>query len=227
MIVTIDGYVATGKGTTAKLVAKALGYVYMDTGSMYRAVALYLMRQHVDWTDQETMTQLALETTMSYVYNDTNDHYDIVMNGENVEDFIRNTEVSSKIPYFTFISRIRQHLVKQQQNIGHSAQPWLVADGRDQWTVVFPDAPLKVFMTCDVDTRVTRRYDQLISRWLPADRNAIRADIIARDDADYLGPRAACRQASDAYVLDTSRRTIDEQVSIVLEWFNNLPYTSS
>lgn len=227
MIITIDGYVATGKGTTAKLVAKALGYVYMDTGSMYRATALHLMRNQVDRLDQEAMTQLALETNMSYVYNETNDNYDIVMNGENVEGLIRSTDVSNKIPYFTFIARVRQHLVKQQQRIGHAAQPWLVADWRDQWTVVFPDAPLKVFMTCDVETRVTRRYEQLISKWLPADRNTIRADIIARDDADYLGPRAACRQASDAYVLDTSHRTIDEQVSIVLDWFNNLTHTSS
>jgi len=123
MIITIDGYVATGKGTTAKLVAKALGYVYMDTGSMYRATALHLMRNQVDRLDQEAMTQLALETNMSYVYNETNDNYDIVMNGENVEGLIRSTDVSNKIPYFTFIARVRQHLVKQQQRIGHAAQP--------------------------------------------------------------------------------------------------------
>jgi len=123
MIITIDGYVATGKGTTAKLVAKALQYVYMDTGSMYRAVALYLLRHRVDWTDQKAMTNLALETTMSYSYNESVGHYDIIMNGENVERLIRDTEVSNKIPYFTFIKPIRQHLVLQQQSIGYVAQP--------------------------------------------------------------------------------------------------------
>ena len=210
IIIAIDGYVATGKWTTAMGLAKKLWYTYLDTGAMYRAVALYAMRHGLlDAPESEKQTMLS-QITLCFQYNPDTDHNDIILNGENIEQEIRLTSLSSKMKPIVVSPSVRSWLGEEQRRIG---QWWgIVVDGRDMGTVVFPDAELKLFLTGNVDIRAQRRYDQIKARWQDVTMENIYHDIAIRDQTDYLGSEAVNRKADDAIEIDTSILTIDEQI---------------
>lgn len=210
IIIAIDGYVATGKWTTAMGLAKKLWYTYLDTGAMYRAVAVYAMRHgllHAPESEKQTMLS---QITLSFQYNYDTDHNDIILNGENIEQEIRLTSLSSQMKPIVVSPSVRFWLGEEQRRIG---QWWgIVVDGRDMGTVVFPDAELKLFLTGNVDIRAQRRYDQTKARWQNVTMEDIYHDIALRDQTDYLGSKAVNRKADDAIEIDTSILTIDEQI---------------
>jgi len=213
--IAIDGYVWTGKGTTAQGVADALGYLYLDTGAMYRAVTLYAKRHNLlDASDKEKVAMMeAIE--LEFQYNAATKHYDMILNDENVEKEIRNTSLAMDTLKITDVQWVREVLVQRQKIYGEFGG--IVADGRDMGTVVFPNAEVKIFLICDLDTRVERRFAQLEKQWLLADKDKIRAEIKARDDNDYLGTQPINKKADDAIVIDTSHCTIQDQIQKILD----------
>ncbi len=215
LTIAIDGYVWTGKGTTAQGVADALGYLYLDTGAMYRAVTLYAKRHNLlDASDKEKIAMMdAID--LAFAYNQETKHYDMLLNGENVEKEIRNTSLAMDTLKITGVQWVREVLVQRQKIYGEFGG--IVADGRDMGTVVFPNAEVKIFLTCDLDTRVTRRYAQLEKQWLLADKDKIRIEILSRDTNDYLWENAINKKADDAMVIDTSNCTIQEQIRQILD----------
>jgi len=215
LTIAIDGYVGTGKGTTAQGVADALWYLYLDTGAMYRAVTLYAKRHNLlDASDKEKIAMMeAIE--LAFDYNQETKHYDILLNGENVEKEIRNTSLAMDTLKITGIQWVREVLVQRQKIYGEFGG--IVADGRDMGTVVFPNAELKIFLTCDLDTRVERRYNQLEKQGLLADKDKIHIEILSRDTNDYLWTNAINKKAEDAIVIDTSNCSIQEQIQKILD----------
>lgn len=214
-IIAIDGYVGTGKGTVGKWVAKALGFVYLDTGSMYRAVTLYAMRHElIDASDAEKIAMMA-DISLSYRYNDQTDNFDMYLHDENIEKEIRATVVWLNLPKIVPLQWIRDILVTLQRSLAKTW--WVVMDGRDIGTVVFPDADVKLFLICDLETRVERRYKQLVEQWHIADKDTIRTEITLRDNTDYLGPNAVNKKADDATVIDTTRYTIQQYIDEIVE----------
>jgi cytidylate kinase len=214
LIIAIDGYVATGKGTTAKGVAKALWYTYLDTGAMYRAVTLYVVRQWLIDASKEEKIALMDHIELEFSYNTKTDTFDMILNGENVEKEIRKISLAENLHKIITIPEIRQKLVALQQNYGKDG--WVVVDGRDIWTVVFPQADLKIFLVCDLEVRVLRRMQQLAAMDLPADEEKIRQDISVRDQTDYLGEHAVNKMADDAIMIDTSHITIHTQIEKIV-----------
>jgi cytidylate kinase len=212
--IAIDGYVWTGKGTTAQGVADALGYLYLDTGAMYRAVTLYAKRHNLlDASDKEKVAMMdAID--LAFAYNQDTKHYDMLLNGENVEKEIRNTSLAMDTLKITGVQWVREVLVQRQKIYGEFGG--IVADGRDMGTVVFPNAEVKIFLTCDLDTRVERRFAQLERQWLLADKDKIRIEILSRDTNDYLWTNAINKKADDAIVIDTTHCTIQEQIEQIL-----------
>lgn len=214
-VIAIDGYVATGKGTTAQGVAKVLWYMYLDTGAMYRAVTLYAIQHNLLESSEEEKVQMMSQIQLSFHYNNTTDHADIYLNGENVESRIRDTWLSLSMKPIVTSPAVRTVLVEMQRNIG--TQGWIVADGRDMGTVVFPEADLKIFLICDAEIRAQRRFHQLDLQGKHPDLDDIVRDIQMRDQTDYLWPDAVNYQAKDAIIIDTSVMTIDGQIQAVVE----------
>jgi len=156
IIITIDGWSSCGKSTLAKQLAKALGYIYVDSGAMYRAVTLYFLRNHIDWTDVSAVRHALKEISLQFIYNPKSEQSEIYLNGENVEYVIRDLVVAEKVSEVAAIKEVRQFAVAQQQRMGKGKG--IVMDGRDIGTVVFPNAELKIFMTADNAVRVERRF---------------------------------------------------------------------
>src|SRR5438128_10373527 len=159
LIVTIDAWSRTGKSTLSKQLAKALEYVYVDSGAMYRAITLYFLRNHVDWTDKKKIKDALKEINIEFQNNPNTELSEIYLNGENVEYVIRDLVVAEKVSEIAAIKEVRDFAVKQQQEMGKNKG--IVMDGRDIGTVVFPHAELKIFMTADKDIRVKRRFQEL------------------------------------------------------------------
>lgn len=212
IIIAIDGYVATGKGTTALGLAQKLWYTYLDTGAMYRAVALYALRHDLLSAPEEKKALMLSQITLSFEYNPETDHNDMMLNGENIENEIRQTSLSSQMKPIVISPSVRRWLGEEQKRIGS----WwgIVVDGRDMGTVVFPQAELKLFLVGEVDIRAKRRYDEMRARWVKTNIEDIYADIAQRDETDYLWPDAVNTKADDALQIDTSILTIDEQIEI-------------
>lgn len=212
IIIAIDGYVATGKGTTAIWLAKKLWYTYLDTGAMYRAVALYAIRHGLlDAPENEKKTMLS-QITLSFHYNPETHHNDMMLNGENIEKEIRQTSLSSQMKPIVVSPSVRSWLGEEQKRIGQEGG--IVVDGRDMGTVVFPNAELKLFLTGNVDIRAQRRYDEMLSRGINSTKEEIYQDIELRDQTDYLWPDAVNTKAHDAIEIDTSVLTVDEQITL-------------
>ncbi len=218
-IIAIDGYVATGKGTTAQGVARQLGFIYLDTGAMYRAVTLYAIQQWLLEADEVTKAQMMEQITIAFIHNPETDHDDILLNGMNVEKEIRQTDLSLRMKTIVTSPAVRLALKVMQRQFG--AQGNIVADGRDMGTVVFPDANLKIFLVCDVEVRAQRRYDQLVSQGIVANLDTIRHDIAHRDDIDYSVAKGVNRMADDAIIIDTTHLTIEQQIERVIELYNH------
>lgn len=214
MIIAIDGYVATGKGTTAQWVARALGYTYIDTGAMYRAATRYAREHGLLDADADKLVAMLDDCEMQFVRNDATQHDDMHINGINREKDIRSTDLALVMRPIVTCRPLREKMVEMQRTLAVWSD--VVGDGRDMGTVVFPDAEYKYFLTCDVDVRVDRRVRQLVSQWLDADAEKIRHEIMLRDETDYLGPDAINKKSPDAQVIDTTLMTIDEQVDRIV-----------
>lgn len=218
LIIAIDGYSSCGKSTFARMIAKELNYIFIDSGAMYRAVTLYCIRRKFI-TGQGVNTRGILEElkdiNIDFIYNPDINTHETFMNSENVETEIRNLEVTSHVSRISQIPEVRTRMVELQRQIG--AFKGIVMDGRDIGTVVFPDADLKIFMTASVDIRAKRRYDELKVKGLDIDFEEIRRGIIARDIADENRDISPLRRAEDAIILDNSRMTVDAQMLWVKE----------
>jgi CMP/dCMP kinase len=213
LTIAIDGYSSCGKSTFAKLIAKDLNYIYIDSGAMYRAVTLFCMRRNFinhSGVDTNGIISELKEINIDFVYNPDIYEYETYLNSENVETEIRNMDVTSYVSRISQIYEVRARLVELQRQIGISKG--IVMDGRDIGTVVFPDADIKIFMTASVDIRAKRRFDEVKAKGLKIDFEEIKRMIIARDIADENRDISPLRRADDAIILDNSRMTVDEQM---------------
>lgn len=210
--IAIDGYSSCGKSTMAKDLARSIGYVYIDTGAMYRAVTLYAMRHgiiHSGSIDADKLKAEMGNINISFKLNTETGMPDTYLNGELVEREIRTLEVSNNVSPIATLAFVRAAMVCQQQAMGR--EKGIVMDGRDIGTTVFPDAELKIFVTASPEVRAQRRYDELKSKGMPAEYNDILANVKERDYIDSHREVSPLRQAEDAIVLDNSHMTIPEQ----------------
>ena len=210
--IAIDGYSSCGKSTMAKDLARSIGYVYIDTGAMYRAVTLYAMRHgiiHSGSIDADRLQAEMGNINISFKLNTETGMPDTYLNGELVEREIRTLEVSNNVSPIATLAFVRAAMVCQQQAMGR--EKGIVMDGRDIGTTVFPDAELKIFVTASPEVRAQRRYDELKSKGMPAEYNDILANVKERDYIDSHREVSPLRQAEDAIVLDNSHMTIPEQ----------------
>lgn len=222
--IAIDGHSSCGKSTMAKDLAKAIGYIYVDTGAMYRAVTYYALTQNL-WNEEGVLDTAQLETKLpeieiGFKLNEETGKPDTYLNGICVESEIRGMEVSDKVSEVAAIPFVREALVAQQQRMGESKG--IVMDGRDIGTVVFPDAELKVFVTATAEVRAQRRYNELLSKGSPADYDDILRNVKERDYADSHREVGPLRQAEDAILLDNSNMTIPEQNAWLLAEYHKV-----
>lgn len=219
--IAIDGYSSCGKSTMAKDLAKEIGYVYVDTGAMYRSVTLYALRHGLINADGsvkvEELEKAMPEVHISFQFNETTGRPDCYLNGELVEKEIRSLEVSSHVSPIAAIGFVREALVKQQQLMGKAKG--IVMDGRDIGTTVFPDAELKIFVTASSQVRAQRRYDELKEKGMPADFDAILKNVEERDYIDTHREVSPLRKADDAITLDNSEMTIPEQKKWLMQLY--------
>lgn len=221
IIIAIDGYSSCGKSTMAKDLAREVGYIYVDTGAMYRAVTLFAMRNGLfgpDGTvDAARLERLLPNVQISFKLNTETSRPEACLNGENVEKEIRSLEVSQHVSPVAALPFVRAKLVEQQQAMGK--EKGIVMDGRDIGTVVFPDAELKIFVTASAEIRAQRRFKELEAKGMPADFDAILKNVEERDYIDTHRETSPLRQAGDALVLDNSHLTIDEQKQWLMRKF--------
>ena len=220
IIITIDGWSSCGKSTLAKQLAKELGYTYVDSGAMYRAITLYFLRNHIDWTDAEQVKQALTDISLEFLFNPKSEKSEIYLNGENVEYVIRDLVIAEKVSDVAAIKEVRAYAVAQQQRMGK--RRGIVMDGRDIGTVVFPDAELKIFMTADNAVRVERRFQELYEKNPNVTLEEVRANLEMRDYIDSHRDVSPLRKADDAVVLDNTTITEKEQLQKALEWVHEL-----
>jgi cytidylate kinase len=213
LIIAIDGFSSCGKSTFARLIAKDLNYIFIDTGAMYRAVTLFCMRSNFitpDGLNTAAIISKIRDIHIDFIFNPDLKEYETFLNSENVEKEIRNMEVTAYVSRISQIPEVRERMVELQRQIGISKG--IVMDGRDIGTVVFPDADIKIFMTASVDIRAKRRYDELKEKGININFEEIKRSIIARDIADENRDISPLRRADDAIILDNSRMTVGEQM---------------
>lgn len=221
--IALDGYSSTGKSTMAKALARKIGYAYIDTGAMYRAVTLYCLDNGL--IDGETVDEKALENALPDIHITfkaaPDGRSETYLNGANVENEIRSMRVSDKVSIIAAIGFVRRDMVRQQQAMGKDKG--IVMDGRDIGTVVFPDAEMKVFVTADAAVRAQRRYDELRAKGdTTTTLDEVLHNVTERDRIDTTRAESPLRQADDALVLDNSHMTIAEQDQWLMEHFNRL-----
>ncbi|MEO6347775.1 MAG: (d)CMP kinase [Aquaticitalea sp.] len=210
--IAIDGYSSTGKSTVAKQLAKALGYVYVDSGAMYRAVTLFAMHNdfiNEKFFDWEKLIDKLHDIHVSFKFNEEVGFAEVYLNGRNVEKDIRTLEVSNFVSPVAAISEVRRMLVKQQQKMGKNKG--VVMDGRDIGTVVFPEAELKIFMNASAETRAKRRYHELLDRDEDVSYDEVLHNVISRDDIDTSRNDSPLKKAEDAIEFDNSDLSEEEQ----------------
>jgi CMP/dCMP kinase len=215
IIITIDGWSSCGKSTIAKQLAKSLGYVYIDSGAMYRAITLYFLRNHIDWTDPAAVEEALHHVNLHFVYNVKSMNSEMYLNEENVEYMIRDMVVAEKVSEVATIAMVRTFAVAQQQKMG--ADKGIVMDGRDIGTTVFPDAALKIFMTADIMTRVERRFKEMFEKNPNITIDEVKSNLEMRDYIDSNREVSPLRMAADAILLDNTSLTMEEQLDIALK----------
>ena len=217
IIIALDGFSSCGKSTFAKSIAQRLGYIFIDTGAMYRAVTLYALEHGAIQSgivDESAVVALLPEISITFRFNPQRGASDIYINGDLVEGKIRTIEVSNCVSSVSAIAEVRKKLVAMQQEMGK--QKGVVMDGRDIGTVVFPDAELKIFMTADPKVRAERRYAELTAKGDNVSFEEILENVVSRDKADMTREISPLQQAEDAIILDNSHMTVAEQ----MEWFD-------
>lgn len=222
IVIAIDGFSSCGKSTMAKDLAREVGYIYVDTGAMYRAVTLFAMRNDVfdaeGNIDETRLKALLPDVKLTFQLNNETKLPEVCLNGENVERYIRTLEVSQHVSPIAALPFVREKLVEQQQAMGN--EKGIVMDGRDIGTVVFPNAELKIFVTASAEIRAQRRFKELETKGMPADFDEILQNVKQRDYIDTHRETSPLRQADDALVLDNSHLTIAEQKVWLMEKFN-------
>jgi CMP/dCMP kinase len=221
--IAIDGFSSTGKSTLAKQLAKHLGYIYVDTGAMYRAVAFFAMQNNLISSDSFNKVELVNQLKyimLEFKFNSDLGFAEMYLNGDNVEKDIRTIEVSGFVSKVAEVSEVRAKLVEQQQEMGKNKA--IVMDGRDIGTVVFPDAELKVFMTASASTRAQRRYDELLQKGDVVTYEEVLKNVEERDYIDTHREDSPLVMASDAVEIDNSYLNREEQFQAVLDLVNNI-----
>ena len=222
IIIAIDGYSSCGKSTMAKDLAREVGYIYVDTGAMYRSVTLFAMRNNLFDSNgninTEKLENMLPDVKISFKLNAETGRPETCLNGEVVEKEIRSLEVSQHVSPIAALPFVRAKLVEQQQAMGK--EKGIVMDGRDIGTVVFPNAELKIFVTASAKIRAERRFKELQAKGMPADFDAILKNVEERDYIDTHRETSPLKQADDALVLDNSNMTIAEQKQWLMEKFN-------
>lgn len=216
IIITIDGSSSCGKSTLAKQLAKELGYVYVDSGAMYRAVTLYFLRNHVDWTDKKEVQAALKKIHLDFRVNEKTEVSEIHLNDENVEYVIRDLVIAEKVSDIAAIKEVRAFAVAQQHKLG--AKKGIVMDGRDIGTVVFPKAELKIFMTADSAVRVERRFKELYEKNPNITIEEIKNNLEMRDYMDSHREISPLKKADDAILLDNTHLTEEQQLQKALAW---------
>ncbi len=224
IIITIDGWSACGKSTLAKALAKKLGYVYIDSGAMYRAITLYFLRNHVDWTEAKEVKQALKDVAIEFNFNKNTNQSEIYLNGENVEYVIRDLVVAEKVSDVAAIKEVRKFAVAQQQKLGE--KKGIVMDGRDIGTTVFPAAEVKIFMEADETVRVERRFKELFEKNPNITIDEIKTNLEMRDYMDSHREVSPLRKADDAIELNNTQLTEKEQMDfafqLVKKWSDRL-----
>ncbi|MBQ6095565.1 MAG: (d)CMP kinase [Lachnospiraceae bacterium] len=210
--IAVDGPAGAGKSTIAKLVAKEKGIIYVDTGAMYRAIALYMLRENVDPKDTKAIIERCADANVTLGHEDGQQV--VYLNGENVNGLIRTEAVGIMASTISVIAEVRAKLVEKQQALAKTTD--LIMDGRDIGTVVLPNADLKIYLTASSEVRAKRRYDELVAKGQECDLAQIKADIEDRDYRDMHREISPLKQADDAILVDTSYMTIDEVVDKIL-----------
>jgi len=219
LIIAVDGHSSCGKSSFAKLIANELGYIYIDSGAMYRAVTLYCKRHNLvnhDGASVEGISKALPDIVIAFNYNTDTRKYETFLNNENVEEEIRRIEVSKLVSIVSSIKEVRDRMVELQREIG--VFKGIVMDGRDIGTVVFPDAEIKIFMTASAEVRAQRRWLELKGMGVVTDKNDILKNILERDEIDSNREISPLRKADDAYMLDNSAMTFDDQ----MKWFRDI-----
>ncbi|MET0634690.1 MAG: (d)CMP kinase [Chitinophagaceae bacterium] len=216
IIITIDGWSSCGKSTLARQLARALGLVYVDSGAMYRAITLYFLRNHVDWTSHRDVVKALERVHLDFHFNDKTETSEIFLNDENVEYVIRDLVIAEKVSDVAAIREVREFAVAQQQKLG--SKKGIVMDGRDIGTVVFPNAELKIFMTADNAVRVERRFRELYEKNPNITIEEVKNNLEMRDYIDSHREVSPLRKADDAIVLDNTHLTEEEQFHKALNW---------
>ena len=223
IVIAIDGFSSCGKSTFAKAIAARLGYIFIDTGAMYRAVTLYALEQGAiveGKVDEAAVVTLLPEVNISFKFNAERGASDVYVNGELAEGKIRSIEVSNCVSSVSSIREVREKLVAMQQQMGR--ERGVVMDGRDIGTVVFPDAELKIFMTAEPKVRAERRYAELTAKGDKVTMEEILENVISRDKADMERTISPLRQAEDAVVLDNSYMSVEEQMAWFMERYEQI-----
>ena len=214
--IAIDGYSSCGKGTLAKQLAQQLNYVFIDSGSMYRAVTLFVLDQQIDPQDQASVEGILENVDIRFDMNDETGRFEVVLNEVSVESRIRDLRVSSQVSYIAKISAVRRKLVEIQQKIG--SNKGVVMDGRDIGTVVYPDAELKIFMTASAEVRANRRFAELTQAGQQVTWQEVYDNLVSRDNIDSQREDSPLTLASDYRVLDNSNLSREEQFALAMTW---------
>ena len=211
--VAVDGPAGAGKSTIAKAVARELNLIYVDTGAMYRAIALFMLREGVDLSDRQAIIEKCLQADVTIGYEDGVQV--VFLNGENVNGFLRTEEVGDTASVISPIPEVRKNMVTLQKEL--AAQSDCIMDGRDIGTCVLPHAQLKIYLTASSEVRAKRRYDELAAKGVESDFRKIKADIEERDYRDMHRETSPLKQAEDAVVVDTSDMTVEEVIARIME----------
>ena len=214
--IAIDGPAGAGKSTIAKRLAKKLGFIYVDTGAMYRAMAYYFLQHNIDAKDENAIAAACPDVDVTITYE--NGEQQVLLNGENVNGVIRNEEVGNMASSTSVYPVVRKKLVELQRQLAKSAD--VIMDGRDIGTCVLPDAQVKIYLTASSATRAKRRYDELTEKGVSCDLAEIEKDIIDRDYRDMHRETSPLRQAEDAVLVDSSEMNIDEVVDAIYQVYS-------
>jgi cytidylate kinase len=220
IIITIDGWSSCGKSTLAKQLAKELGYLYVDSGAMYRAITLYFLRNNVDLAEKKEVREALKSINLDFVFNPKSNISEIFLNGENVEYLVRDLIIAEKVSEVAAIKEVREFAVAQQQEMGK--KKGIVMDGRDIGTVVFPKAELKIFMTADNAVRVQRRFKELYEKNPNITIEEVKNNLEMRDYIDSHREVSPLRKAKDAIELDNTNLTEKEQFNKALAWVKEM-----